>query len=196
MNLHNGTKLLCIGLQLSAKCTNVSVLFWYLCYIYIYKYIYNWNVVFLVTQLWQICIQKAVSLSLVEMYVLCQVCWGLRCCLQLMFFHMNQVSHIFIHICMYETTASDNYSHGQKWPLETPCGAFRIELHYTLTYSHTAKQCHVCSVNCPVSQCFVCHIVWCQYQGACFYLGTLSFVEIKCGVCLLALVHNNRPYQT
>lgn len=71
-------------------------------------------------------------------------------------------------------------------------------LNYTIHWHiHTQLNDVMCvlSIVLSVSALYVTSF-WCQYQGACFYLSTLSFIEIKHGICLLALVHNNRPYQT
>lgn len=93
----------------------------------------------------------------------CQVCWGLHCLpAAYVLSYESGVTH------MYVWNYSDIHSHGQNWPLETPCGAFGVELHYILTYSRTDQQCHVCSVNCPVSQCFLCHIVLVSISGCMF----------------------------
>ncbi len=43
---------------------------------------------------------------------------------------------VFIYVCMYEITASDNYSHGEKRPLETLWGFQDWITLYTDIFTH------------------------------------------------------------
>lgn len=170
MNLRNGTKLLCIGLQLSVFYSDIYVF-------HIYKACQN-----------PVFYRDVCSMSGMLRFEL------LACSLS-SFIWIRCHIYSYINVCMklqQVTTIAMVKNDHLKPPVGLSGLSFTIYWHI-----HTQLKDVMCvlSIVLSISALYVTSF-WCQYQGACFYLITTSFVEIKHGIFLLPLVHNKKPYQT